>query len=197
MDSGRGQPRTAGTGRPGTAIAPGPGWTSSASRCPATASPEGPAPPFAHHHVLVADPAATTGTTQSEGRDRPVPGDLIPYVGCQGGVRGLGLRACTGRPLPRQGCCASLRDGLRPPLTREPLPALGQALSGRPWPARWVRAARARSSGLTGCGYPRRIVGGRVASFVDVAFSGVRVTCHAAVCGLLRGLPPLLLVVGC
>ena len=35
-------------------------------------------------------------------------------------------------PLPRQGCCASLRDGLRPPLTREPLPALGQALSGRP-----------------------------------------------------------------
>ena len=38
---------------------------------------------------------------------------------------------------------------------------------------------------------------GRVASFVDVAFSGVRVTCHAAVCGLLRGLPPLLLVVGC
>ena len=50
---------------------------------------------------------------------------------------------------------------------------------------------------MTGCGYPRRIVGGRVASFVDVAFSGVRVTCHAAVCGLLRGLPPLLLVVGC
>ena len=115
----------------------------------------------------------------------------------RGGPRGLGLRVVRAGSLPRQGCCASLRDGLRPPLTREPLPALGQALSGRPWPARWVRAARARSSGLTGCGYPRRIVGGRVASFVDVAFSGVRVTCHATVCGLLRGLPPLLLVVGC
>ena len=125
--------------------------------------------------------------------------ELIPYGGwvVKGGSPRARAARCTGRPLPRQGCCASLRDGLRPPLTREPLPALGQALSGRPWPARWVRAARARSSGLTGCGYPRRIVGGRVASFVDVAFSGVRVTCHAAVCGLLRGLPPLLLVVGC
>jgi len=38
---------------------------------------------------------------------------------------------------------------------------------------------------------------GKVASFVDVAVSGVRMTCHAAVCGLLRGLPPLLLLVGC
>ncbi len=56
---------------------------------------------------------------------------LIPYRGL--GVQGARVRAarCTGRPLPRQGCCASLRDGLRPPLTREPLPSLGQAARTR------------------------------------------------------------------
>ena len=42
---------------------------------------------------------------------------------------------CTCRPRPRQGCCASLHDGPRPPLIREPLPPLGRALPGRPPPA--------------------------------------------------------------
>ena len=68
--------------------------------------------------------------------------DSLWGLGCQG-------RVSAGRPLPRQGCCASLRDGLRPPLTR----GLGRP-SGRRYrqargPARWVRAARARFFGLT------------------------------------------------
>src|SRR5664279_1755564 len=82
-------------------------------------------------------------------------------VGLSRGVpAGSGCALYGPGPSRVKGAAHRLRDGLRPPLTREPLPALGQALSGRPWPARWVRAARARSSGLTGCGYPRRIVGG-------------------------------------
>ena len=90
-------------------------------------------------------------------------------------VKGVPPRAraarCTGRPLPRQGCCASLRDGLRPPLTREPLPALGQALSGRPGacpmgarspsPLLWVDRVVVTRAGSSV---------GKVASFVDVAF---------------------------
>jgi hypothetical protein len=73
--------------------------------------------------------------------------DSLLGIGCQGGrVRAA---RCTGRPLPRQGCCALLRDGLRPPLTREPLPSLGRlfrAGGGLPWvtrspnPLGWVGA---------------------------------------------------------
>ena len=48
---------------------------------------------------------------------------------------GLGLRELPARPLPRQGCCASLRDGLRPPLTPEPLPDLGTVLRAGQEPA--------------------------------------------------------------
>ena len=44
----------------------------------------------------------------------------------KGGCPRARAARCTGRPLPRQGCCASLRDGLRSPLTREPLPSLGR-----------------------------------------------------------------------
>jgi len=70
-------------------------------------------------------------------------------LGCQGGPRRLGLRTVRAGP-PRQGCCASRRDGLRPPLTLEPLPALGQALSGGPggcdWGARWVCAMGVRAA---------------------------------------------------
>ena len=70
-----------------------------------------------------------------------------------------------------KGCCASLRDGLRPPLTREPLPALGQALSGRPGAC--PKGARSPSPLLR---VDRVVVtcsgssAGKVASFVDVAF---------------------------
>ena len=48
---------------------------------------------------------------------------------------GLELRELPARPLPRQGCCASLRDGLRPPLTPEPLPDLGSVLRAGQEPA--------------------------------------------------------------
>ena len=76
----------------------------------------------------------------------------------------------------------------------------------RPWGRRigqagacpMVRAARARSLGVD------RVVVTRAGSSAGEGrlvcrrgLSGVGVTCHAAVCGLLRGLPPLLLVVGC
>lgn len=48
------------------------------------------------------------------------------------------------RPLHRQGRCASLRDGLRPPLTAEPLPVLRAAVAGQ---ARSLPAPDARPSG--------------------------------------------------
>ena len=78
-------------------------------------------------------PSLTGAGTRSPRVSFRVP-ELIPYGGwvVKGGSPRARAARCTGRPLPRQGCCASLRDGLRPPLTREPLPALGQALSGRP-----------------------------------------------------------------
>src|SRR5664280_2609061 len=63
-------------------------------------------------------------------------------VGLSRGVpAGSGCALYGPGPSRVKGAAHRLRDGLRPPLTREPLPALGQALSGRPWPARWVRAA--------------------------------------------------------
>jgi len=60
-------------------------------------------------------------------------GDTVPPETV--GASGLGLRERPARPLPRQGCCASLRDGLRPPLTREPLPDLGTELRAGQEPA--------------------------------------------------------------
>ena len=49
----------------------------------------------------------------------------------------------TGRPLQPQGCCASLRDRLRRPLTLEPLPTLRQTPSGKATACPSPRAARA------------------------------------------------------
>ena len=56
---------------------------------------------------------------------------------------GLGRRHSPVRPLQRQGCCASLRDGLRPPLTPEPLPGLRAALRAAGRLPLVCRAARA------------------------------------------------------
>jgi len=90
--------------------------------------------------------------------------DSLWGLGCQG-------RVSAGRPLPRQGCCASLRDGLRPPLTREPRPALGQALSAGQGPC--PMGARSPSPLLR---VDRVVVTragsavGKVDSFVVVAF---------------------------
>ena len=59
---------------------------------------------------------------------------LIPYAGwvVKGGPAGSGC-AWSGSGSSRvKGAVASLRDGLRPPLTREPLPTLGRAVAGRP-----------------------------------------------------------------
>ena len=52
--------------------------------------------------------------------------------GCAAAAPRRGAAQGPGLPLRRQGCCASLRDGLRPALTPEPLqPLAGQQARGR------------------------------------------------------------------
>ena len=71
-------------------------------------------------------------------RRRPVPSETVV-------ASGLGLRERSARPLQRQGCCASLRDGLRPPLTPEPLPDLGTELrAGQEAAPAWPRSPSPR-----------------------------------------------------
>ena len=72
-----------------------------------------------------------TDQTRTDSDER---GQLIPYAGwvVKGGPAGSGC-AWSGSGSSRvKGAVASLRDGLRPPLTREPLPTLGRAVAGRP-----------------------------------------------------------------
>lgn len=76
-----------------------------------------------------------------------VPIELVPWGFA--GAEGLWSAPPTGAPLARQGRFASLRDDLRPPLTREPLCALmaaeraGQGPARRRWrgPEREAEAA--------------------------------------------------------
>jgi len=81
-----------------------------------------------------AGPRATTGRVTDDHRLRPSSWGRRSRSETVDGS-GLGLRERPARPLPRQGCCASLRDGLRPPLTPEPLPGLGSVLRAGQEPA--------------------------------------------------------------
>ena len=84
---------------------------------------------FHIYHPTDVAKAATYGTRLSEPHAaRAVLGDLVnltiqPIEPIPWGGGGFtAVPAQHARPLlPPQGCCASLRDGLRPPLTREPL----------------------------------------------------------------------------
>lgn len=58
----------------------------------------------------------------------------------------VGAALPTGAPLARQGRFASLRDGLRPPLTRKPLCALMAGRGAGQRPARRIRAAPTKVS---------------------------------------------------
>jgi hypothetical protein len=54
---------------------------------------------------------------------------------------GQAARSVRGRPSTVKGCYASLRDGLRPPLTPEPLRPLGRCSPGRRGLPKGARAA--------------------------------------------------------
>ena len=89
----------------------------------------------------------------------------------RGGPRGLGLRVVRAGPTRVKGAAHRCATACGPPLTREPLPALGQALSGRPGacpmgarspsPFLWVDRVVVTRAGSSV---------GKVASFVGVAF---------------------------
>ena len=77
-----------------------------------------------------------TDQTRTDSDER---GQLIPYAGwvVKGGPAGSGC-AWSGSGSSRvKGAVSSLLGGLRPPMTREPLPTQGRAVAGRPGPARW------------------------------------------------------------
>ena len=86
-------------------------------------------------------------------------------LGCPGGPPRARAAPSTGRPLPRQGCCASLRDGLRAALDPGASAGLGQALSGRPG---------ALPDGCAPSPKERRPVG---------VINGIRRGCHMSVTG--------------